>query len=50
MLIFLEKKNNISIRPKLEVITEYYIGFILKLLEKCCGYNIILIFVEPKYL
>ena len=39
-----------SIGPKLEVIIAYHIRFIVKLLEKCCGYSIILIFVEPKFL
>ena len=44
------KKNDVSIGPKLELITAYQLGFFVKLLWKCCECIIILIFFEPKFL
>ena len=44
-------KNNISIWPKLELVTAYYIGFVVKLLWKCCECSCTtLTFVKPKFL
>ena len=43
-------KNNISIGLKLESVIAYHIGFVVKLLWKCCKCSIILIFVESKFL
>ena len=44
-------KNNISIWPKLESVTAYYIRFVVKLLWKCCECSsTTLIFVEFKFL
>ena len=43
-------KSNVNIELKLELVTTYHKGFVVKLLWKCCEYNITLIFVEPKFL
>ena len=44
------QKNIISIGPKLEPVTSYHIGFVVKLLWKCYKCNITLIFIEPEFL
>ena len=43
-------KSNVNIELKLELVTTYHKGFVVKLLWKSCEYNITLIFVEPKFL